>query len=224
VSGPLPAVAKAVRVEHHFTEAAAPNVMVRTFFQYTGALSTADATTWLGNIITGLNANMSANLQPTLTLLLSELTDLTSVSSAQVQSSVGFTGGATASPLAAGVAMVLRYRIARRYRGGHPRVYLPGMANAFLNTPTQWATASQASIVAAWVSYLAACTANTNPAAIGTITHINISYYQGFTVVTPPGKRAKNVPTPRVTPLVDPVINVSGNPKPGSQRRRNEQS
>jgi hypothetical protein len=33
----------------------------------------------------------------------------------------------------------------------------------------------------------------------------------------------KPIPTPRVTPLVDTINNVSGNPTPGSQRRRNEQ-
>lgn len=219
----LPAVPKVVRVDHHWTEATDPNVMVRNFFQYSGSLSNTDATTWLGNIVTGLLTFMSSFSQPTLSLVRSELTDLTSVSSAQVISSTGGTGGAGARPLAAGVAMVIQYKIARRYRGGHPRNYLPGMSGDYLTTPTTWNSTSLANVVAGWITYLAACTSNTNPAAIGAITHVNVSYFHGFTVVTDSRGRAHNVPTPRPTPLIDPIVNVTGNDTPGSQRRRNEQ-
>ena len=219
----LPAVPKVVRVDHHFTEAAAPNVMVHSFFQYSGACSLTDATTWLTNIVAAMGTFMTGFMQPTISLVLTELTDLTSNTSSQVQNSTGHTGGAGASPLAAGVAMVIKYHMVRRYRGGHPRVYLPGMAAAYLTTPTAWNATSAGNVAGAWITFIAACVANTNPAALGTLTQVNISYYQGFHNVTLPSGRVKSVPTPRVTPLIDTITNITPNLTPGSQRRRNEQ-
>lgn len=218
----LPAVPKVVRVDHHWTEATDPNVQVRGFFQYTGALTLTDAATWLSGIVTGLGTFMASFSQPTLSLQLSELTDLTSNTAPQVQNGTVITGGAGASPLAAGVAMVMKYHIARRYRGGHPRVYLPGMGATYLSTPTTWNATSLANVTAGWITYLAAAIAAA-PVAVGTVTHVNISYFHGFTVVILPSGRARNVPTPRPTPLIDVINNVSGNDTPGSQRRRNEQ-
>lgn len=219
----LPAVPKVVRVDHHWTEATDPNVMVRNFFQYTGSLNNTDAATWLANIVAALGTFMASFSQTTLTLVRSELTDLTSTTSAQVIDSTGHTGAAGGAPIAAGTAMVMQYKIARRYRGGHPRNYLPGMSNTYLTSPTQWNSTSLGNIVAAWIVYIGACTANTNPAAIGTITHVNVSYFHGFTSFQDLRGRWHNVPTPRATPVVDLIVNISGNATPGSQRRRNEQ-
>ena len=157
-----------------------------------------------------------------ITLAFSELTDLSSPTAPQVVNSTGATGGAGAAPLSAGVAMVMKYHITRRYRGGKPRAYLPGMSSAYLTTPTEWNPASLANVTAGWITHLTAIAAAT-PVAAGTGTHVNISYYQGFTNHTYPSGRVKPIPTPRVTPLVDTINNVSGNPTPGSQRRRNEQ-
>lgn len=220
----LPAVTKVVRVDHHFSDGGNPNVQVRNFFQYSGSLSTADAATWLTNIVTALGVFMASFSQPTLVLTLSQLTDLTSTSAAQVVNTTGFTGGASASQLPAGVCLVIKKKIARRYRGGHPRVYLPGMAETYLSTPILWNATSLANIVAAWNTFINACTAATNPAAIGTITEVNVSYFQHYTNVTFPSGRAHPVPTQRPTPLVDPVISHAGNAIPASQRRRNKQS
>jgi hypothetical protein len=219
----LPAVSKVVRVDHHFTEAQDPNVMVHSFFQYTGTCSSTDAATWLTNIVSALGTFMASASQPTLSLVLSELTDLSSTSAAQVQNSTGHTGGAGAAPLAAGVAMVMKYRINRRYRGGHPRVYLPGMSNTYLTTPTQWNSTSLGSITGLWIAFINACIANTNPAALGTLTHVNVSYFAGHTWTEDSRGNWHRVPTPRGTPVVDQIINIQGNPTPGSQRRRNEQ-
>jgi hypothetical protein len=55
-------------------------------------------------------------------------------------------------------------------------------------------------------------------------THVNVSYYQGFTVVTDPiTGRARNVPKLRSGgPLVDVISSVTARPIVGTQRRRNE--
>jgi len=160
-------------------------------------------------------------LSSALTLVLSELTDLTSASSAQVVNSTGVSGTSASPELAGGTAMVIRKKIARRYRGGHPRIYVPGMLQSFLASATQWASSPLATVVAGYNAFITAATAASNPAAIGTIEHVNVSYFSGFTNKTFPSGRTHPVPTPRATPVVDLIIGTVGNPTPGSQRRRN---
>lgn len=221
--GPLPAVPKGVRCDFHFSQAADPNMQIREFFQYTGTLNTTDAQTWLGNMVTALATFVNLQLVTDISLVLSELTDLTSNTAAQVQDNTVHAGSGPGQVQSAGVSFVIRKHILRRYRGGHPRVYIPGIAATRLATPTQWNAADVSAITSAYTTFIGACTANTNPAAIGTITHVNISYFQGFTNHTFPSGRVKAIPTPRVTPLVDLVVGLGGNAVPGSQRRRNEQ-
>lgn len=220
----LPAVSKVVRLDLHMSQAADSNIQVREFFQFAGALSTADAVTWLGNIVTAWGTLMTGALSNTLTLNLSELTDLTSSSAAQVQSSTSHTGANANPPNSAGVALVIRKHIARRYRGGHPRIYIPGTAANWLSTATLWDPTELGTVVGLYTTFINACIANTNPAAIGAITHVNVSFYLGFTNHTFPSGRVKAIPTPRATPVVDQITGVVGNPKPASQRRRNEQA
>lgn len=219
----LPAVAKVVRVDHHYSQAGASNIQIREFYQYAGTLSTADAVTWLAAIVAGMITFVTAAMNNTLTFNSSELTDLSSTSAPQVLNSSGHVGGTGFAPLAAGTALVIRKHLVRRYRGGHPRTYLPGMSQPFLTTPTQWDPTELGVVVAAYQAYITAATTTPGGTAIGAITHVNVSYYEGFTNHTYPSGRIKAIPTPRVTPLVDLIVNTSGNPHPATQRRRDEQ-
>lgn len=223
-TGPLPAVPKVVRVDHHFSGEADTNIQIREFFQYTGALSTADAQTWVHNIATAMALFTVNQMVAGCSLLLTELTDLSSNTAPQVIDTTSGTGTNGTVPLAEGTALVMRHKIARRYRGGHPRVYLPGQPANQLQSNGLWTPGSLSSNTSAYNTYIAAATANTNPVAIGTITHVAVSYFQHFTNVLFPSGRMHAVPTPRATPLVDLIISVQANPVPASQRRRNKQS
>lgn len=197
--------------------------MNRLFFQYSGTLNNADAVTWLGNMITALGTFLGARISTDVTLVLSELTDLSGPSAPQVQNSTGHSGGLAVATVSAGVAMVLKKHISRRYRGGHPRIYLLGLPVSYLANTTTWDSTALGNVVGSFITFINACTANTNPAAIGTITHVNVSYFQGFTNHTYPSGRVKAIPTPRATPVVDTIDNITGNATVASQRRRNEQ-
>jgi hypothetical protein len=72
-------------------------------------------------------------------------------------------------------------------------------------------------------AWLAACITGA-PVAVGTVTPVNVSFFSGFTNKTFPSGRTRPVPTPRVTPLIDPIIGSDVNPKVATQRRRNQQS
>jgi hypothetical protein len=219
----LPSVAKVVRVDHHYTQGDTANLQIRVFLQYAGTLNTADATTWLTAIVGGMSTFMAA-VSNTLSLTLSELTDLSSPTAPQVQNSTGATGSETTAENPAGTAMVLKYHILRRYRGGKPRVYIPGTLQSWLSTANVWGSSSLGVIVGDWGTYLNTATTTPGSTAIGAITHVNVSYYQGFVNHTYPSGRVKPIPQLRGTPIVDQIVNVSGNPQVASQRRRNHQS
>jgi hypothetical protein len=55
---------------------------------------------------------------------------------------------------------------------------------------------------------------------MGTLAHVNLSYYKGFTNVTNSSGRERAVPTYRDAALVDPVTGYFGKAIMGSQRRR----
>lgn len=219
----LPAVPKAVRLDIHYAQDADPNIMNRLHFQYAGTLNTADAVTWLAAMNTALRTFVGALLNNQLSLYLMELTDLTSNTAPQVSNSTGQVGGDGNPGLSAGVAFVISYEVARRYRGGKPRTYLPGMAAGFLLNPSQWDPTEVTNIVTHWNTFLTACQVTPMGTAIGAITLVNISYYSGFVNHTYPSGRVKAIPQLRVTPLVDTILAIRGNNAPASQRRRNEQ-
>jgi hypothetical protein len=210
-----------VRIDLHWSQDHTANIQVRDFFRYSGALSGADAVTWQAAIVSAAQTMTSANLSTAVTLYKVELTDLTTVTSPQeiTATSTAGTDGNPANP--ASTAFVVSKRIARRFRGGHARIYIPGTTNSHLTNSTQWSGAGITLYFGAYSTFVAAVIAGA-PGGLGTVDHVAVSYYHGFTVSAPPGKRAKNIPTLRVTPLVDAVVNLASNATPGNQRRREE--
>ena len=221
--GALPAVPKAVRLDLHFSQGSDSNIQIREFFSYSGALSVTDATTWLANMVAGWAANMPSNQAHGSSLVRSVLTDLTSDTAPQVINGTAVAGTRAQPQLPNGTALVIKKVIQRRYRGGHPRTYLGCLTSDLLSSPSTWDLTALGTITGDFLAFVAACTANTNPSAIGTIAWVNISYYSGFTNHTYPSGRVKPIPTPRITPLVDTIVNGVGNAVVASQRRRNEQ-
>lgn len=219
----LPAVSKVVRVDIHGLPQGVGVGQNRLFFQFSGTLSSTDATTWLGNIVTAWGTFMTSRINSDTTTNLYVLTDLTSSTAVQVTNATAKSGGVANTPLSNAVSLVLKKVVARRYRGGHPRFYLYGLSTTDRNDTRTWDATHLGNIVGSFQTFINACIANTNPAAIGTITHVSVSYFLGFHNVTFPSGRVASVPTPRGTPVVDQVINITGNPVIASQRRRNEQ-
>lgn len=219
--GGLPAVPKVVRLDVHMAYGTNPNAQVREFFQYGGALSVADAQTWLTAIRTGWNGNMVAQLSTALATVLFELTDLSSNSAPQVIDSTGAVGTDANAGTPAGTAFVFHKHINRRYRGGKPRLYMPGCTVERLTSPDTWSGAWMNSFLADYVAFIAAAIAGV-PAAAAPASHVNVSYFAGFTNHTYPSGRVKPIPTPRVSPLIDQIVSVSALNQVASQRRRNQ--
>jgi hypothetical protein len=130
---------------------------------------------------------------------------------------VGTASGAT---LPAQICTVISYRIARRYRGGHPRGYWPFGAQTGLVDAGHW-TSGYASAVDTQIAAFFTAVQAAGWAGAGTLSHVSLSYFSGFTVITSPTTgRARNVPTVRSSPLIDPVVTLKTQTSIGTQRRR----
>lgn len=221
----LPSVPRTVRVDFHESFQSNANIQNRLFFQYVGALSQADAQTWVNSMAAAWVARILPNQVTAVSLISTVLTDLTSVTAPQATSLTTGSGAVALAGLqAADVALIIKRRVGRRYRGGHSRIYLVGCSNTQLATAETWAAAFQTTIGTAF-NNLISDILTAVPVAAAPATEVNVSYFQGFTNPPAlPGKRQRSQPTLRPAPLIDLVLSHSVNPHVGSQRRRNLQS
>jgi hypothetical protein len=197
------------------------DVVTRFFIAYAGTAPTSAQLVTFANAVGtawGTNLKSLCSSQVELTSVTAE--DLTSATAAVGASGFATLGTRAGDSMTAQLAAVVSYTIARRYRGGHPRGYWPFGVDTDIATPQTWAnafiTASNTGIEAFFTAVLAA-----GWTGAGALTHVNVSYYHGFTVVTNPTTgRARNVPTLRGTPLVDTVSAAVTQVTVGTQRRR----
>lgn len=220
----LPSVPKVLRVVLNQHNQGDTRVQDRFYLQYSGAgPAVADLNTLIATISTAWLNNLAPLVNALGGLDSIAITDLTSSTGAFAQGGTARVGTRSGAMTMA-IAAVVQFKIARRYRGGHPRFYLDGGANTDVTTGGLWTTAFQSAVSSGFAAFIAAIQ-TTPPAALGTLSHVNVSYYQGFTVVTNPiTHRARNVPTLRATPIIDTISTYACNPHVGSQRRRNLQS
>ena len=221
---PLPAVSDVLRLTLTGTLGGDTNVLNRLFVQmYAPAGGASALTTCLTSIATAWNTDLAPLFPNDFTLTGVGAEDLTSSTSIVGNVSVSHAGTRSGNALAAGQAAVVRFHVARRYRGGHPRAYLPCLTNTDLATAQTWQPASIAALQSAWTTFMGAVeTAVGIFCGVSAPDHVNVSYYAGFTNRTYPSGRIYPVPTRRSTPVVDTVSSYSVNPHVGSQRRRNQ--
>jgi hypothetical protein len=218
---PLPEVPNVLRVDWQWSDAADNNVSTREFYRYSGGPPTStDCVALAADIYSFQAANLAFWGEDT-QLIGTKVTDLSSSSGGVGEHAQVTAGAGTGPPLSAGTAVLVNYVLSRRYRGGKPRAYFPIFGAGDLDTRQSWL----GSVVSAFNSALATYFAGVIGSTAGSTTltqHVNISYYDGFTVVTSPTTgRARNVPKPRTTPLVDNILSFATSTRPASQRRRN---
>jgi len=195
--------------------------ITRFFIHYTGTAPTAaDLATFDAAIVTAYGTNLKS-LQDTGGLLIQvHSVDLDSVTGAVDVTGASVGGTRTGGVLGASTALVDSYRVARHYRGGHPRGYWPFGTQTDLNDRNTWKSTLLSAADTGFAAFFTAVLA-AGWGAAGTLTQVNVSYYSGFHVVTSPTTgRARNVPTLRGTPLIDTVTARKAQSSVGSQRRR----
>lgn len=192
----------------------------RFFISYAGAAPTA------GNCAT-LASDIAAAWLTHLAPVIGSENSLTEVDVLDIASYTGLSGqwtglnngGMTAGPVAQQVATNVEFGIARRYRGGKPRIFLPAGDTSAVATPSRWTDAFVSNVnsgIAAFFTEIAGLSVG----AVGALAHVNVSYYAGFTNHSNTSGRERAVPTYRSSALVEPVVGYSAKAVMGSQRRR----
>jgi hypothetical protein len=175
---------------------------------YVGVQPTvADLTALHGAIDSSYATIFVNNAADTLTELNYKYTDLDSDTGAVYEASQSI------APTLAGVvvsinnAVCVSWEILRRYRGGHPRSYLPlGTGSTLEGTSTiNWQASFIANVQANCISFMNAVNAYSGP-NIGQCSLVNVSYYSG---------NAR-----RVTPVIDVIQTAIARTRVCSQRRR----
>jgi hypothetical protein len=218
----LPAVPGVLKCQIGYQVGSDVAALSRFFVHFTGTNPTAaQCNAFATSIKNAWSANLAAYMTNNNTLQGVFIEDLSSATGATGVDVTVVTGTNAGIPIPAGAATMVQFLIARRYRGGKPKIFLPLGNAGNLTTQTQWTAAYLALIQPAFVAFMAAVIAAGWTGA-GTLSHVNVSYYNGFTVVTnPTTHRARNVPTLRGTPIVDTVTAYSVEAGVASQRRRN---
>lgn len=218
---PLANVPKVIKVALVASDEINTDIVTRFYIRYTGsAPSAADLDTFADAIRANWGAALAGSVNEALSLIRVECTDLSTLTSATGLWTGVDAGTATGVPVPVDSAVVVSYTISRRYRGGHPRGYWSAGEGIDLANPQRWTPDFIAAFQTQITDFFAGVVASGWSGA-GTLDHVNVSYFAGFTVVTSPTTgRARNVPTPRGTPIVDPVVALVTRLRIGTQRRR----
>jgi|SRR5271165_612507 len=193
----------------------------RFYLSFTGTRpdgSTAD--TLATTIQTAWSAQFQPLFNPVWQLVEVDVLDITDDMGASGFWTGSDAGTNTGTPLPADACMNVEYDIARRYRGGKPRIYFPGATDGNQLNDTTWQSSFIADYAAAVPAFFSAIHSGA-PGSMGDVNHISLSFYKGFTNETPTGKRYYATPTYRTPNAIsDPITGYAPKAEISSQRRR----
>jgi hypothetical protein len=216
---PLPA-SPCLRVRLDYTNTDTFLAGSRFFLSYSGASPTGgNCATLASDIATAWSANLAALMNGDWSLTEIDVLDIASDSGASGQWTGNNPGTASGDNLPAASAVNVEYGIARRYRGGKPRMFLPGPTSAQLHDVGHYSPGFLTDVATGVSGFFAAINA-LSIGAVGTLAHVNLSYYKGFTNITNSSGRERAVPTYRATALVDTINSYAPKAVIGSQKRR----
>lgn len=216
---PLPA-SPCVRVRLKYLESDSGLAGNRFYLSYSGSAPTgANCVT----LATDVANAWVADIAPLVTAAwaLTEVDVLDIASETGLSGSFGGTFGGTRSgtTLPYQCASNIEFNILQRYRGGKPRIFLPPGTESDLVDPGHWDNTFIAALNSGFSSFMTAIT-GASIGAMGTLAHVDLSYFKGFTNITNSSGRERAVPTYRDSALVRPVVGYSAKAVVGSQKRR----
>ncbi len=173
----LPDTPFCVEVRFSGTYSSAKWVNVMHVGHSSPGLTTTDLDTFAGAMRNQWNTNLAPLLNSSGVLTQTQCTDLSSHSGAvgvNTTASTGLRVSGTALP--ANIALVISWKISRRYRGGHPRTYLVGMSSSDVNQNTLWTGTFQTAALAGARAFRTGVNALTLAGVAG-VYLANLSYY-----------------------------------------------
>lgn len=215
-----PPASPCVRVNLTYTDTVGSLLGSRFFLSYGGSDPTAANCAALASDIAGFwETDLAPVTSDNYTLTVVDVLDIATDTGASGIADVSHPGGLTSSGVPSSVCMNVEFNISRRYRGGKPRMYLPGGVFSDLEDISHWTADYVAAVNTAVAAFFAAIEADSQGPLTG-MHHVNLSYYKGFTNVTNSSGRERAAPTYRAAALLDTVTGYSAKLVVGSQRRR----
>lgn len=177
-------------------------------FQYSGgAPSSSDCSALGADIQASAVTNLKALLSTVNKIGPCVVLDLGSSTGAQGLGGTATAGTRSGNGNPASTSVVMGHHIARRYRGGKPRTYLPILNSADLASTGTWQSSVLTTVGTDWAAFITTALAATSGST--TLTNfVNVSYFHGGTL--------------RTTPVVDTISASTPRPRIGTQRRRNK--
>lgn len=216
---PLPE-SSCVRVRLDYQSPAGTLAGSRFYLGYTGGAPSAANCVTLATDIAAQWESHLANLCTTdWSLVEVDVLDIATDSGASGNWTGSNAGLISGSPLPDQIASNCEFEIARRYRGGKPRMFIPPATASQLNDQNNWTPAFASDIATQVGSFFAGIEA-LSIGSMGTLSHVNLSYYQGFTNVTNSSGRTRAAPKYRTSAKVDTVTGYLGKQRLASQKRR----
>lgn len=219
--GPYPPAPSTVRFQLRTQLSGGPLALTRFFMKYTGVIGAVDATTLLTTLATSWNTHIAPQTGAQYTLTGTALDDLGSRTGVTSELPVSHPGSNIGGGVGAAQCMVVSALVPLKYRGGHSRVYLPGLAASGLADINTWSGTFQATVFTAWTTMLSDL-ANSPPVAVGALSQVTVRYISSNKADFPPPPPS-TFPALLPTPLVLTVSSWRTNPQMASQRRRNQQ-
>ena len=202
----LPAVPNVLKIQWKWTVGTDATVWSHMFWQYSGsAPSGVDLATFAGQVQSKWATNMNALQRSDVLMTGVYVTDLSNRTTMAGVWNGSVAGTRSSGAIPAQTAALLVLTIARRYRGGKPRLYLPLGNNIDVTAPQAWTTAFVTAANTGWTNYFnALASSSVGPATL--VNQVSVSYYSGHAL--------------RPTPVVDPLVSFHFSSVPASQRRR----
>lgn len=192
----------------------------RFYLSYAGAAPTAgNCITLATDIAAAWASHLAVSVHDAFALTEVDVIDIASVAGASGQWNGDNAGEGTGILIPASAATNIEFGIARRYRGGKPRMFLPPPDGGQMLDGGHWTTDFVDGVntnVAAFFAEVEALSIG----AMGALAHVNLSYYNGFTNITNSSGRTRAVPKYRDAALLDTINGYSTKGVIGSQRRR----
>jgi hypothetical protein len=213
-------VPNVVKIELVYTIGQDANVTSRFYMAYTGSgVTPAGLAALAQSVANSWETALGAHLNQAFYLNEVNVYDLASGGETYGTWTGEKIGNSVGAALTAETACVVNFHIVRRYRGGHPRIYLPIGVVTDLQSPQQWTSSFISSVESGWTTFISDIVGFAGPPTVSG--QVSVSYFEsGQWVQHQPSGRYVYHPFPRTPPLVDPVTSTSVRTIPGSQRRR----
>lgn len=203
-----------------FNQAAVGEGGCRFYLSYSGSAPTgANCTSLATSVQSAWGTNLKTQTTSNFVLNEVDVLDIATNSGLSGQWTGTVAGTAGGTPLPVNCATNIEFGIARRYRGGKPRMFLPPGNAASTANQNSWTSAYITATNTGVTAFFAALAA-LSIGSMGTLQHVNLSYYHGFTNITNSSGRERAVPTYRATALHDNITGYSTKTIIGSQKRR----